>query len=116
MEQTQKKIQEMQGKIIEILLNNKKNLIEDQKFIELLSENKIKSNSLQENRRTQQKHIEEIQEFMNQFTMICSESAEIFICMKNMGKVNTNLIWDVEIFIKYFLEACNFSISEFIAN
>jgi hypothetical protein len=33
-----------------------------------------------------------------------------------MSKVNTNLIWDVEIFMKYFLEACNFSISEFIVD
>ena len=46
MEQTQRKIKEMETKIIDILLNNKKNLIEDESFIELLNENKIKSSSL----------------------------------------------------------------------
>lgn len=33
MEQTQRKIKEMETKIIDILLNNKKNLIEDESFI-----------------------------------------------------------------------------------
>ena len=44
------------------------------------------------------------------------EAAEIYLKLKELGKINPLLVWNVEVFIQYFLEALHDSISLMVVN
>lgn len=103
----------MQRQIIQILLNNKRDLVEDEVFVDLLEENRRKVDFFQEKKRHQQKSINEVSDFMREFEKTCDKISDIFISVKKIRKINTNLVWDVEILRQYFNDALKDSVSEF---
>lgn len=48
---------------------------------------------------------------MKIFEGVCTEAANIYMSLKLIHKINHILVWNIEIFTKYFISACQESIS-----
>jgi hypothetical protein len=50
------------------------------------------------------------------FNNICTKASDVYLSLKVMSRMNEFYSWNVEIFIKYFLDACLYSISKPLFN
>lgn len=101
----------MEEQIIDSLISSKKTLIDDNDFINLLSENQAKRAALKENEADWRQKTTNIKKIYDSYADITESIGQIYISLKHVSKINPILSWNSEIFVQYFVQAVRLSIS-----
>jgi hypothetical protein len=107
----EKVIAEVEEMIIDSLISSKKTLIDDNEFINLLSENQTKRAVLKENEAEWRQKTANIKKIYDSYADITELMGRMFISLKQMAQINPLLSWNSEIFVQYFSQAVQLSIS-----
>jgi hypothetical protein len=104
-------IQEIEEQIIDSLISSKKTLIDDNEFINLLTEGQNKRSILRDNESEWKAKSANIKKISDAYADLTESISHFFISLKMMAKLNSLLSWNCELFVQYFTQAVQLSIS-----
>ena len=104
-------IQEIEEHIIDSLISSKKTLIDDNEFINLLTEGQNKRRILSDNEAEWKTKSANIKRISDAYAHLTEAMARFFVSLKMMAKLNPLLSWNCELFVQYFTQAVQLSIS-----
>lgn len=107
----EKVIGEIEEQIIDSLISSKKTLIDDTEFINLLTENQTKRAILRENETEWKGKSSNIRRICDSYAGVTEQASRIFLSLRMMARLNPLLSWNSEIFVQYFTQAVQLSIS-----
>ena len=53
----------------------------------------------------QQKYLNIVEDSMKIFEEVCNQATSIYMSLKLIGKINNLLVWNTDLFVKYFIQA-----------
>jgi dynein heavy chain len=97
-----KKLKEIEDKILEILSSSEGNILENSTAIEVLSSSKIISNELQEKQKIAEETEKKIDETRESYRPISNHSATLFFCIADLADIEPmyqySLSWFIDLF------------------
>jgi hypothetical protein len=104
-------ILEIEEQIIDSLISSKKTLIDDNEFISLLTEGQNKRRILKENEAEWRAKSTSIKRLSDTYADLITAMGHFFVSLKLMARISPLLSWNCDLFVQYFTQAVQQSIS-----